>query len=129
LKEDGFAESGAGVLDLIVDGRGTESLVSELGVRTGYAFKFTNGSLIPEISASLLYDFGIDDNVVTSSFAGSPGATFSIKGQEPAKYGAVLGVGLTFFHNNGFSASAKYGGEFRERHTAHSVIGSIAYAF
>lgn len=129
LDENGFTESGADSLDLIVDGRGTDSFVSELGIRTGYAFKLTNGSLIPEFSTAFRYDFDIDDRVITSSFAGSPGAKFSIKGQEPDKYGAVLGAGLTFIHNSGFSTSLKYSGEFSERNASHGVMGELRYMF
>jgi len=73
LDEDGFAESGADSLNLTVDRRRTDSLISELGIRVGHAFRLTNGSLIPEFSTAFSYDFDIDDRVITSSFAGSPG--------------------------------------------------------
>jgi outer membrane lipase/esterase len=129
LDEDGFAESGAGSLDLTVDPRRTDSLVSELGIRAAHEYRLTNGSLIPEFSAAFSYDFDIDDRVITSSFAGSPGAVFSVKGQEVDKYGAVVSAGLTFIHKSGFSSSLKYTGEFRARDSSQGVLGELRYIF
>ncbi|MEA5115557.1 MAG: autotransporter outer membrane beta-barrel domain-containing protein [Geobacteraceae bacterium] len=129
LDEEGFSESGAGSLDLTLDRRRTDSLVSELGVRAARAYKLNSGSLIPEFSAAFSYDFDIDDRVITSSFAGSPGAAFSIKGQQVEKYGAVVNAGLTFIHDSGVSTSIKYSGEFRERSSSHGVIGNLRYQF
>lgn len=129
LDEEGFSESGAGSLDLTLDRRRTDSLVSELGVRAARAYKLNSGSLVPEFSAAFSYDFDIDDRVITSSFAGSPGAAFSIKGQQVEKYGAVVNAGLTFIHDCGVSTSIKYSGEFRERSSSHGVIGNLRYQF
>ena len=70
LDEESFREKGAGSVSLMVDGRQTDSLVSELGVRLARVFKTKCGSLIPEVSAAWLHDFDIDGRVITSSFAG-----------------------------------------------------------
>ncbi len=129
LNEEGFTETGADSLDLTVDRRATDSLVSELGLRAARAFKTTNGNLIPELSAALNYDFDTNDGMITSSFTGSPGAEFSIKGYEVEKYGVVVGAGLTFVHKSGISAALKYNGEFREKYQAHGILGQLRYSF
>jgi uncharacterized protein with beta-barrel porin domain len=129
LDEESFNEKGAGGVSLRVDGRKTDSLVSELGVRLARVFKTKCGSLIPEVSAAWLHDFDIDDRVITSSFAGSPGASFSIRGQDVERNGATLGAGITFIHKSGLSTSLKYIGEFREKYRSNGVMGEIRYTF
>lgn len=129
LAEEGFTEIGADSLNLAVESRKTDSLISELGIRLAHAFALGKGSLIPEVSAALNYDFDIDDQVVTASFAGAPGNTFSIRGEEVEKYGAAVAAGLTFIHRSGVSAVLKYRGEFRERNSSHGLMGEFRYLF
>jgi uncharacterized protein with beta-barrel porin domain len=129
LDEESFNEKGAGSVSLRVDDRQTDSLVSELGIRLARDFKSTHGSFIPEVSAAWLHDFDIDDRVITSSFAGSPGASFSIKGQDVEKNGATLGAGITFVHESGISTSLKYMGEFREKYKSNGVMGELRFTF
>ena len=129
LNEEGFTETGADSLNLRVDRRKTDSLVSELGFRVVRAFKTKSGNLIPELTAALSYDFDIDDRVITASFSGSPDATFSMKGQKVERYGATVGAGLTFIHDKGFSTTLKYSGEFREKYQSHGVMGQLRFSF
>lgn len=129
LDEDGFTETGAESLNLTVNSRRTDALVAELGTRIGQAFRWLNGSLIPELRAAFSYDFDIDDRVITSSFAGAPGTYFSIQGKEVDQYGAVVGTGFTYLHDSGISASLSYSGEFREHGAAHVLAGELRYRF
>jgi uncharacterized protein YhjY with autotransporter beta-barrel domain len=129
LDEESFRETGADSLNLWVDHRKTDSLISELGLRVARIFKSKYGRLIPELSAAWSYDFDIDDRAITTSFAGAPSAEFSIQGQEVERSGAILGAGLTFIHKSGFSTSLKYSGEFREGYKSHGVIGELRYTF
>jgi uncharacterized protein with beta-barrel porin domain len=129
LNEEGFTEKGADSLNLKVDPHKTDSLVSELGLRVARAFKTQYGNLIPELKAAWSYDFGIDNRLITTSFEGSPGTQFSIKGQPVERSGAVVGAGLTFIHKSGFSSSIRYSGEFREKYKSHGVIGELRYTF
>jgi uncharacterized protein with beta-barrel porin domain len=129
LDEEGFTEKGAGGVSLKIDSRQTNSLVSQLGVRLARVFKTKCGSLIPEVSAAWLHDFDIDDRVITSSFTGSPGASFSIKGQDVERNGATLGAGITFVHQSGFSTTLKYIGEFWEKYKSNGVMGELRFTF
>jgi len=129
LDEEGFEETGAGALNMIVDDRQTESLVSQLGLRLGRAFPTASGSLVPEVSLAWKYDFDIDDDAITASFAGSPNVVFSVEGHDVEQHGAVFGAGLTFLHKAGISASVTYNGELREDYNAHGIIGVIRYVF
>jgi uncharacterized protein YhjY with autotransporter beta-barrel domain len=129
LDEESFRETGAGSVSLWGDSRKTDSLVSELGLQVKRAFGTKYGNLIPELSAAWSYDFDIDDRVITTSFAGSPGASFSLDGQDVEKHGAILGAGLTFIHQSGFSTSLRYSGEFRGDYKSNGVMGEIRFSF
>ena len=129
LDEDGFEEKGAGVLNLIVDDRQTDALISQLGVRAARYFDTGLGALVPELSLAWLYDFDIDDRVITSSFAGASGDAFSITGQEVEQNGVVVGAALTLMQVNGIESSLSYSGEFRDGYDAHALIGQIRIAF
>ena len=129
LDEDGFEEEGAGVLNLTVDDRQTDALLSYIGVRTQSVIDTGVGALIPELSVAWLHDFDIDDRVVTSSFAGAPGDAFSITGQDVEQNGLVVGASLTLMQAGGFESSIAYSGEFRNGYDAHAVIGQIRFAF
>jgi outer membrane autotransporter protein len=129
LDEEGFAEHGAGSVNLAVDGRQTEALVSELGVRATGAVKTSWGSLIPEVSAGISYDFDLDDRVIIAAFEGSPGASFSTQGQDVEQLGAVFGCGLTLMAPNGISTSLQYRGEYRDSYQSHGVMGLLRVSF
>ncbi|MGE5247643.1 MAG: autotransporter domain-containing protein, partial [Verrucomicrobiota bacterium] len=125
LDERGFAESGAGPLDLLVHDRRTDSLTSELGLRLDGVVETESGTLIPEFSLAWNHDFAIDDRVVTASFASAPFADFSVAGQEVEKNGLVVGAGITFQSKVGVSAALKYRGEFRENFHSNEILGEM----
>jgi outer membrane autotransporter protein len=129
LDEESFEEEGAGAISLRVDDRQTDALVSELGLRMVRLFKGKCGNFIPEVSLGWSHDFDIDDHVVRASFAGSPGASFSIEGQDVERDGVVVGAGLTFIHKGGFSTSFRYKGDFRGDYKSNAVMGEIRFAF
>lgn len=129
LDEESFTETGADNLALLVDGRSTESFISELGVRAGYEHRCKDASFIPQISAAINYDFNAGDRIITSSFAGSQGSMFSIAGQDSGRLGAEVTASLTYVHKNGFSTSLKYSGDFRDRHSSSGIMGEIRYMF
>jgi len=129
LDEKSFREKGADRLSLRIDDRQTNSLISEFGLRLARVFNVKYGNLIPELSAAWLHDFDIDDRVITSSFAGSPSASFSIKGQDVERNGVILGAGITFLHKSGLSTSLKYNGNFREKYKSNAIMGELRFTF
>ena len=129
LDEDGFTEKDAGSLNLVVDSRYTDALVSQLGFRAAGVFNTGIGRLVPEASLAWLYDFDIDDRVVTSAFAGAPGVSFSVDGQDVEQHGAVVGAGITLMNASGLVTSIAYSGEFRDGYDAHAVIGQLRIEF
>lgn len=121
--------SGAGSISLSVDGRKTESLVSNLGFRFARVFEFESGRLVPEASLAWQYDFDIDDRNITTSFVGSPGNAFTIEGQDLEDHSAKIGIGLTFINKRDFSISLNYNTELRKNYNSHGIIGYLRVTF
>ena len=129
LDEDGFQETGAGSLNLVVPSRSTDNLISRLGLRVGRVFRTKSVDLVPELSLAWLYDFDIDDGVITSSIAGAPGIWFSVPGQPVDRNGAVIGASITLISGSGFRASLRYSGEFRDKYTGNALLGELRFLF
>jgi len=129
LDEDGFKEKGVGALNLKVESRRSEALLSRLGLRAGRAFTLKNATLLPEVSLAWLHDFDIDDGVTTAAIAGAPGGSFSMPGQPVERDGVNTGVSLSLLSKSGYRASLKYGGDYRDSYTAHALYGEIRIEF
>jgi len=54
-------------------------------VRVAGTVKVPAGTLILDLSRLCGHDFDLDDRVLTTVYAGAPGAAFSIQGQPAAK--------------------------------------------
>ncbi|MCF6179787.1 MAG: autotransporter outer membrane beta-barrel domain-containing protein, partial [Geopsychrobacter sp.] len=129
LDEEGFSETGAGVLSLRVENRSTESLVSDLGGRLARVFDTSTGILTAELSASWNYDFSIDDQIIIASFAGAPGGSFAIRGRKPERNGVLFGFSLNSISNSGVYASLQFNKEYRKEYQSLSTMGTLRIAF
>jgi outer membrane autotransporter protein len=129
LAEQGFQETGADSLNLTVASRDTHSLVSELGVRVSGMVSTPAGTLVPDLSLLWRYDFDVDDRMLTTTYAGAPGAAFSIAGQPTSRNGLVVRPGLTFVHPAGVSTTLRYTGQFQNDFQSHAVLGEVRAQF
>ncbi|MFZ7127524.1 MAG: autotransporter domain-containing protein [Desulfobacterales bacterium] len=129
LDEEAFTETGAGGMNLTIEGRRTESLVAEAGLRVARRFETAHGRLIPELRVALNYDFGIDDRAITAAFEGAPAVAFTTDGQDVEPLGFVTNAGLTWMTAYGIEAELKYTGEFREGYEAHGIVGQVHWSF
>jgi outer membrane autotransporter protein len=128
LDEQGFTETGAGAANLAVNGRTTNSLVSELGLRAARAFQPEIGAFVPYLSAAWKYDYNIDDRTIISGVAGAPGTAFPLPGARIDQNAALVGAGLLFVRGR-WSLSAEYLGEFRGDYTSNGVFARGGFAF
>ena len=129
LDEDGFTESGDGVLDLKVDDRQTEALFSQLGAVAASRLTFENFDLMPELRVAWKHDFEIDDQVITAAYTGAPDVKFSIAGQNVDRDSLLLEAGATLFYKNELSIPIKYAAEFRNDYSNHALFGLIRYEY
>jgi fibronectin-binding autotransporter adhesin len=111
LREAGFTESGSAA-NLAVNGRSTESIVSQLGAR--YTRLFNAGSGAFELRASLNHEFGDANPGLNGRLAAAAGgATFTVAGVPVKRDALVLGAGVSNEVRKNLSVRADVNTELR----------------
>jgi outer membrane autotransporter protein len=128
LDEGGIQETGADVLNMQIDARQTNSVVSELGLRVARPIKTSKGILIPEVKAAWQHDFAVDKRTMPITFASVP-IGFSIDGPKLVQDSATVSAALSFTSKGGITTTLKYDGEFRSGYTSHGVLGEVRLSF
>ena len=98
---DGYTETGAGALNLVVRDRDETSILGSLGVRAVKAFQVAdNNSLVFEFRARWAHEFNNDSRFINTGFAGDTSATgnFTVNGGDPVSDRLITGAGLTFLY-------------------------------
>jgi len=119
---DGFAETGAGALNLSVDETALSTLRSSLGVRASWRLKAGETALEPELRARWDHDF-LD--VAATSDARLLGVSYTVAGTRPGRDAAVLGAGLTADLGNRFQAYGSYDADLRRDAVGHSLSAGL----
>ncbi|NOQ42365.1 MAG: autotransporter domain-containing protein, partial [Desulfuromusa sp.] len=128
LDEESFRETGDGGANLSVDGRKTDALVSDLGLRFNRPFG-TNGLVyIPEVSVAWRHNFNIDDRLISAAFEDSPDVSFATKSRDRDD-GILIGIGVTLINSSSMSAYLRYDGEKRGDFTAQRISGGLRFEF
>jgi outer membrane autotransporter protein len=91
---DAYTETGVGALGAAVNARSIDSLKSQLGGEMALHLEPGNKSLVPMLRVVWNHEFMNDPLVVTSGFAGAPGATFSAPGPNLGTDWATVGFGV-----------------------------------
>lgn len=86
--QPGFAESGAGSLNLFVASQTTNSLRSTVGAD----LKATLGPIDLDLRLGWLHEYADTSRPLTASFAGAPGISYTVFGATPQRDSAVLGL-------------------------------------
>ena len=125
VRDDGYTETGADALSLIVAGRNSSELV--LAVEGNLIHEYRPGS---SVSANLGvgYDLQAEKTQITSAFAGAPGASFSTEGLEPDPWLFRGGVGLSSAMQSGMELSARYDADYREDYLNQTVSLNLRWA-
>src|SRR5690606_9840653 len=125
---DAFAETGS-ALGLRIHERSVDSLISRIGVRFSSVIESRHGQWIPEASLAWVHDFRIDDATIDAAYVGAPHARFAIDGLELEQDGMMIGAGVGYRSARGLSSALRYSGEFRERLSAHTIMGELRFQF
>lgn len=105
--QNGFTESGADSLNLVVEQQTVNSLRSTLGVELAAAWQNTTIGL----RLGWQHEFADTSRPMTASFSGAPGTPFTVFGATPQRDSAVLGLGVTFQVAEATEVSLRYDGE------------------
>jgi len=129
LDEESYRETGAGGLNLLVEQKDTESLVSDLGLRFNRPFKKNEWVYIPEISVAWRHDYDIDNRRITAAFEGAPDVLFTTESRDLDQDGVLIGAGVTALNKESLSLDIRYDTELRGDFTSQRIAGGIRYEF
>ncbi len=105
--QNGFTESGADSLNLVVQQQTVNSLRSTIGVELAAAWQKTTLGL----RLGWQHEFADTSRPMTASFSGAPGTPFTVFGATPQRDSAVLGLGATFQVADATEVTLRYDGE------------------
>ncbi|MDA1357973.1 MAG: autotransporter outer membrane beta-barrel domain-containing protein, partial [Proteobacteria bacterium] len=129
LSSQSFTETGAGVLNLVVNPEDLDMAVGILGLNYEATYAATNGSWTPQVRTSVSYDFSGDDADSVSRFTGAA-TTFTTKGAEVEEFGGAVGAGLTFSTADGmWDLSADYDADIKSDFLSHTGSFRAKYNF
>jgi outer membrane autotransporter protein len=105
MDNDGYTETGAGSLNLIVDSNDSEQWLFDLGSKAVYHLTETI-HLTGNLGAS--YDVINEQSTSLSAFAGSPGNVFTTQGLKSDPWLYSAGIGLIMETDSGTEITASY---------------------
>ena len=127
LMQDGYTETGAGDINLIVDSRSTGSYQSYLGLHISKAITMGNFVLTPDARVKWAHEFSSDDNMITARFSSSGSRSFTVVSARPSRDTAIAGVGMTGGLNKNLSMYIQYDAEINSDYINHT--GTIGLRF
>ncbi|MBB6249714.1 hypothetical protein [Nitrospirillum iridis] len=120
---NGFTETGAGALNLVLQDLDATALQSSVGARASGSWKTDGGTVItPTVRASWLHDFR--DRALTSQ-AAFAGTTFAVTGPDTGANALGIGGGLTLQESDNLNLYANYDGTLRRHETDHVFTAGL----
>jgi outer membrane autotransporter protein len=116
---DSYEESGAGGLNLHVDGQATESMQGMIGVKVARLCYVDSCSVMPFIRAAYAYEFLKDSNKSITSFFLQGSSAFATETFPVNRNFLTLGLGFIVMKNQDLSVSLNY----------NAQIGDAKYIF
>jgi outer membrane autotransporter protein len=126
IRDDSYTETGAGALNLQVDGRSTRALV--IGV-DGKLSHQVNAQTVLTANLGMGYDALNRNAAIVSAYAGAPTASFVTYGIAPSAWTSRGGVGAIYTTRNGFEVTGRYDVEYRESFVNQTVSAKMRWAF
>jgi outer membrane autotransporter protein len=129
LSLDGFTETGADSLNLIVADQGYDFLQQGLGAKVEGSIMDDQGyKWVPEFHALWLYDYIGDQASTTSTFAAG-GNSFSTNGLDPEQSTLNAGAALTLYTSEAASINFRYDFDYRSDYTGHGGSVTVRYEY
>lgn len=125
IRDKGYVETGAGALNLIVNGKTADELILSVDGKVIHKVS-DSGSVIGNLG--LGYDLNAKQNAITASFAGG-GAAFTTTGINPSATLVRGGVGYVANTAGGVEITARYDLEARSGFTGQTASVKARWAF
>jgi subtilase-type serine protease len=130
MHQDGYTETGAPGLNLMVDDDSSQSLVSALGVRLGREFHpGRTHTLTAGVRTAWEHELDNTDTSVTVQFAQAPGPTFTSRGTPRKRDAAVVGLDLNFELKKDLHLFTDYSYTASTGRYTHALMGGLSWRF
>ncbi len=126
INDQGYSETGAGLLNLNVNSRSTESFV--VGVDGKLAHNLNDQTTL-FANLGVGYDTMSKQASITSAFAGAPGAAFVTNGIAPDPWLMLSGIGAVYTTKTGIQITGSYDAEVREKFLNNTASVKFRWAF
>lgn len=126
IKDKGYTETGAGVLNLNVASRSADELI--LAVDGRFSHEINPGTAL-SANLGLGYDALNERTSVTATFAGAPGAAFTTHGLAPSPWLVRGGFGVVSNTAGGMEVIARYDAEHRKDFLNQTASVKLRWAF
>ncbi|OQX62089.1 MAG: hypothetical protein B5M56_07565, partial [Desulfococcus sp. 4484_241] len=126
IDEDGYIETGAGALNLTVEGIDSDELIVTLDGKISHEIA-AKATLTANLGVG--YDLLADEETVASTFAGLPGVPFNTTGIDPSSLVVEGGAGVEIGDRDGVRVTLRYDFEGREDLTNHSASLKVNVPF
>ncbi len=121
-----YTEKGAGGINLSVKNEPIDEMIGGLGIRIAAMRDYVQAVYVPEVSATLLYDFAGTAQALQSSFLGG-GGTFYISSVKPQQLIQLYSLGVTSYTSDGYVAQLKFSFEHREQLFGYNAFLQLSY--
>lgn len=127
VRDQGYTETGAGVLNLVVNSRTTDQLI--LGLDGKFEHQLDEGiSLSANLGVG--YDALDQQTSITAAFAGDPSASaFTTKGLDMDPWLLRGGLGISRTMSSGVEISARYDADRRQNFSNNTAALKVRWAF
>lgn len=130
IEQAGFAETGAGSLDLAVNPASFDAMFSKVGVTVARPMTWGATNVVPEFRAAWLHNFLDTQSQFTAVFSGLGAASFNQTGVPVGRDAADLGAGLDFaIAQTAFAGRmtgfVQYQATLAAHETAHTVAAGL----
>ncbi|WP_315788638.1 autotransporter domain-containing protein [Fischerella sp. JS2] len=126
----GYAETGAGSLNIKVDDQQAESFIVSVGTQAAVELKTSFGSVIPNIHASYEYQFAPTHRTITTQLVTQPGIPMRTQTSEPDRDYFKLSAGTQILFSQNFAGAINYEMMIGREDVSNNVIkGEIRYQF
>ena len=130
VSQDQTIESGAGAINLVIDGEDTGSAQSLIGAELAQAVPLGLAApLLLKLRAGWGHDFGDLERSFTASFEGLPGAPFAIVGPDAPRDAAVINVLGSLSIKHSLELYLRYDGAFADDASVQGGSGGFRFLF
>ena len=124
--QNGFSETGAQSLNLMVAGQTTNSLRSVIGAQVGGAIDLGwREKLALQVRLGWSHEYADTARPVTATLAGAPLMPFTTYGVAPTRDGALVGFSANTAVADGTSIYLRYDGNISGQDSAHALTAGV----